>query len=256
VQDADETDIDCGGPSCNTCDDGQECAADSDCIYGFCGADSTCSPPGTLIAAWPFDVDGTNVSDPTRPATFIGGATITALAQEVQSGAGAASFLGAPASGALVDAIELGQQFTISSWVRVPDVSQDRDFPILGSFDNQGGGGFDLIMNGAEVSVESSQCRIVWTGDVVGNQSWQHVALVVDTIAETALVYHNGVRLNDTTLFNKAGGNDNCVTGIVTNNSLRLGGSANSTTETGGLDDVRIYNYALSSLEVAEVAAQ
>lgn len=42
-QNGSETDIDCGGPACPACADGQSCAADGDCQSGFCDAGS-CSP--------------------------------------------------------------------------------------------------------------------------------------------------------------------------------------------------------------------
>jgi hypothetical protein len=38
TQDATETDVDCGGGTCPTCDDGKVCLADGDCTSGVCGA--------------------------------------------------------------------------------------------------------------------------------------------------------------------------------------------------------------------------
>lgn len=40
----DETDIDCGGEQCQACDDGEACAAPSDCVSGVC-TDDECQPP-------------------------------------------------------------------------------------------------------------------------------------------------------------------------------------------------------------------
>lgn len=253
VLDADETDIDCGGPSCNSCGAGQQCTGDTDCIYGLCGTNSSCAPPATLLAAWPFDGNGTNVSDPSRPATLSGGATFSSVPTEVQSGGGAVSFPSAPGALASVDTIDLGQQFTISAWVRVPDVSLNRRFVILS---NQLG--FDFYMQGAELSLRSNavDCTIRWTGDVVGNPSWQHLAIVVDMDSSIAFAYHNGVRLTDFSLFDENAGGGYCIDGFSTNQPLSIGGKAGETLEAGGLDDLRVYNYALSAVEIAALTAQ
>eukprot|EP00736_Rhodelphis_marinus_P000669 Rmarinus@m.14180 len=55
VQDGDETDIDCGGLSCEPCDVGLSCWHDYDCDSGVCGADGLCgdyicNPAGGVLA--------------------------------------------------------------------------------------------------------------------------------------------------------------------------------------------------------------
>ncbi|MEE8410182.1 MAG: hypothetical protein V3T05_11290 [Myxococcota bacterium] len=48
VTNGNETDTDCGGGSCPTCDDGAACAVAGDCASGVCGAGNVCpSPPCT-----------------------------------------------------------------------------------------------------------------------------------------------------------------------------------------------------------------
>jgi hypothetical protein len=42
VQDADETDVDCGGSTCKQCGIGEGCAADMDCSMGTCVATKQC----------------------------------------------------------------------------------------------------------------------------------------------------------------------------------------------------------------------
>ncbi|PKN31346.1 MAG: hypothetical protein CVU63_24400, partial [Deltaproteobacteria bacterium HGW-Deltaproteobacteria-20] len=39
VKDGDETDVDCGGPDCDPCSDGEECEIDTDCV-NFCAETS------------------------------------------------------------------------------------------------------------------------------------------------------------------------------------------------------------------------
>ena|GEM_PF-1315549 len=40
-----ETDFDCGGPTCDPCEDGQGCALAADCESLVCDGDTTCAPP-------------------------------------------------------------------------------------------------------------------------------------------------------------------------------------------------------------------
>ncbi len=44
VQNGDETDVDCGGPDCASCDSGSDCNEASDCASGIC-AEGTCANP-------------------------------------------------------------------------------------------------------------------------------------------------------------------------------------------------------------------
>lgn len=46
ILDGDETDVDCGGPDCDPCDDGDDCLEDSDCSSQQCDAETgTCLAP-------------------------------------------------------------------------------------------------------------------------------------------------------------------------------------------------------------------
>ena len=43
VQNGNETDIDCGGNSCQPCAEGKSCSVDSDCINNYCNSNKICS---------------------------------------------------------------------------------------------------------------------------------------------------------------------------------------------------------------------
>ena len=45
IQDGQETDVDCGGPLCMPCPDGDNCLIGADCIDKVCGTSLTCSAP-------------------------------------------------------------------------------------------------------------------------------------------------------------------------------------------------------------------
>jgi formylglycine-generating enzyme required for sulfatase activity len=45
IKDGQETDVDCGGPTCSPCADGKGCVLGTDCLDKVCGASLTCSAP-------------------------------------------------------------------------------------------------------------------------------------------------------------------------------------------------------------------
>jgi len=47
-----ESDVDCGGPRCAACADGQTCNDDGDCLSASCDAGVCQSPPGVPVTAW------------------------------------------------------------------------------------------------------------------------------------------------------------------------------------------------------------
>jgi hypothetical protein len=59
MQDGDETDLDCGGSCGSTCDGGEDCLVDLDCVSHDCGDDLTCQP----APLWCIDVDGDGFGD-------------------------------------------------------------------------------------------------------------------------------------------------------------------------------------------------
>ncbi|MCB9753430.1 MAG: hypothetical protein H6713_26105 [Myxococcales bacterium] len=49
VQNGDETDVDCGGSCGNTCENGDHCLVDGDCVSNGCSPDEECIPPECVI---------------------------------------------------------------------------------------------------------------------------------------------------------------------------------------------------------------
>lgn len=56
----DETDVDCGGSCGSTCEIGDDCLVDEDCVSQSCGDDDTCQPN----PLWCTDLDGDGFGDP------------------------------------------------------------------------------------------------------------------------------------------------------------------------------------------------
>lgn len=67
-----ETDEDCGGPTCSTCDDGDTCAGDSDCTSDFCNlVNLLCAAPTCMDTFSNGDETGVDCGGPTCPACEI-----------------------------------------------------------------------------------------------------------------------------------------------------------------------------------------
>lgn len=71
VRNQDETDVDCGGLCGATCESGESCSEDGDCVSDACGDDDTCVGGST----WCEDADGDGFGDPDACTTVPGGET-------------------------------------------------------------------------------------------------------------------------------------------------------------------------------------
>jgi hypothetical protein len=146
--------------------------------------------------------------------------------------------------------------FTVAAWVKLADKSGNRG--ILGTRFN-GENTFDLKVDAVRIhgDIGNGTAWLNTAVDVVTSQGgslnvgeWYHIAYVIDDAADTAKLYVNGalattITFSGTPLFMKSG------------QELRIGASY-STTEYmhGMIDDVRIYNRALSEAETASLAGR
>lgn len=155
-----------------------------------------------------------------------------------------------------VGSMDLGEQFTISMWSKI-DTSAS-NIQVL--FANYPGGTSDagLAVYVNEYGTSDKSVRIYASADgssyekgasndsVIVFGEWNHVAVSVDKTAGTAKIYVNG---EDVTSDETIGTNFNSNTGI---NYLGAYTSGNWTIK-GKIDDARIYNKKLSSLEIKEI---
>ena len=254
TQDGAETDVDCGGPSCNKCGVKKRCMVNADCLFGSCithvgQSGGSCAAPAGLLAAWPFNGSGEDVSGKGRGAALLGGASYT---PQAHSGGQAASF-GDTFAWAAVGRINLGDTFTISAWLLLPDLLQSA--PIVGNTarPQSGGNGFQFYASGQTLAFGSSSgtedfCNFQSVDNVLLANTWQHVAVTFDRSGKGAVLYYNGVAVQDS--------NPNCANGLnfSSDKDLFLGGFGSMPGGTVSLDDVRIYDSVLSAAEIAAIA--
>ncbi|HNS22141.1 MAG TPA: discoidin domain-containing protein [Sedimentisphaerales bacterium] len=216
-------------------------------LYPTVSATVTPADPGTtgLVAWYKFDGDakdsagshhGTAVGSPGFVAGKVGQAlNMTADGQYVT----------------VAYAADLAMNsFTAAAWVNVADTSALRG--ILGTRFNSDNT-FDMKVEATRIhgdigdgsiwlntSVDISQAR----GGVIETGVWHHIAYVIDNATQSASVYLNGAlgataTFTGTPLFMKSG------------QELRLGNCSGTEYMHGQIDDVRLYNRALSEAEVA-----
>lgn len=135
----------------------------------------------------------------------------------------------------LSSAFSTGTTFSVSFWMN-PDADQS---------------GF-LFGQGNQLAMHhGSNGRIRWryssvdhynnTNYLINNQAWNHIVVSIDN--GTGTFYINGVA-------------DGITTNVVSMNAARIGGAGGQSGFLGSMDEVRIYNRALSASEITELYNQ
>ncbi len=222
--------------------------------YGAGGGSAGGAPGGGLVAWWKLD-DGSSGTTPTTAAdssgngntgTLTNGPTWTTsgkINNALTLAAASSQYVSVPYASAL----EPTTAFTVTAWVNPTSTSQ---MAIIASPDSDGwNNGWRLIVDGAPqlsgnivTSNTSPRATAINTANPPAG-TWTHVALVYN--GSTLTVYSNGVP-----------GTPVSVTGTVTYGTsafLPIGGASGVPYFNGKIDDVRIYNRALSASEVTSL---
>jgi hypothetical protein len=150
-------------------------------------------------------------------------------------------------------AIDLGNRFTFETWIKV-DVTATDTQTVFGNRSNSGSGdGFTIYVNNwnttdRAVGISSGDGTIGSGVQTAANAlsfgSWRHIAITVNRTSGTAQIYINGI--------NKTGPGT-LLTNFKTNASLFIGRRSNGFLYyKGGLDEMAIYNYELTSAQITE----
>lgn len=150
-----------------------------------------------------------------------------------------------------VGVVNLGDEFSIAGWVWINPAATNIQTMVANSAGGANTDGFRLFVN----SYNTSDGAVVLeagngtgnnnarsTSGVVGTNGWTHVAVTVNRASGSATIYVNGVNVtSDGTVLTNFANNTNIYLGQMTGGGFRMHGY---------LDDMRIYNKALSAIEV------
>jgi hypothetical protein len=228
-------------------DDIRLCACDGELIES--------ADPGAegLVAYYPLDgdvSDATGSHDGTVSGTpnFVAGYEGQAL--DLASADAAPQYVGVVYS----DDFALNS-FTVAAWINVHDLDAPR--AILGTRFN-GDNTFDVKVEATRIHgdigdgsawLNTSVDLVAAQGGAISIGDWHHIAYAIDGTSGTAELYLDGVlaatiSLGGTPLFMKP------------DQELRIGNSSGAEYMNGLIDEVRIYNRALSPAEVAGLAGR
>jgi len=158
------------------------------------------------------------------------------------------------------------QSFTLAAWIRPDVISGQSRIISRGHWDWQSG--FALWRYGQEIMVGTaggSEAASVLpvTGIITSAGNWYHVAAVFDQSAKTVQVYVNGVARNLTAMPGTCGSGGStvfdysaCPLSTATNSQpFHIGSNHENNAENheGAIDDVRIYNRALSEADIVQL---
>ena len=212
-------------------------------LCGLAAAILTTSAQASLVAYWPFSSAGTLGNDPAGGSTLtVNGATFNAAGKfgGALQLSGAAQFL----SGTVTNLPVGNSTYTQAAWIK-PGV--------LGPQGIVGWGNYGAVrqVNAFRLFDSGNGFRHYWWGadldatglaTVLNNGTWHHAATTFD--GTTRKIYLNGVVVAQDT----PGANG------ATAANFRIGSTNNGEFFNGSIDDVAIYNHALTASEIASLA--
>ena len=214
----------------------------SRCLTGALLLALTGASPGSLIGHWTFDEGtGTTAADSSGNGLT---ATTTASTTWIAGVSGTAAndpkfTLSDSSSLALADG---NTAFTISLWA---NTTTSDDFAVLAGFEGTGGTGDRYAIKTSGGNIEATIGGAVAAANLpaTSNGNWIHIVAVNDPTAGHSRVYVNGVQ----------SGEDGGVINLSSSSSEWTMGTywnSNGYDYTGALDDVQVYDQALTLAEV------
>lgn len=228
-------------------------------VYQYCDdtnwramgpAPSAATPPTTsgLIGYWALDDgSGTTAADPigSHPGTLTNGPTwATGYISNAVNFDGTNDYINIP----YVAAFNQTGDFTLSAWIYADSSTGIRRIVTLPGDEAAGSEHYSLLLNSGSLEFWVANDSMSVGVSVVGQ--WVHVAA---TISGTSMkLYENGVQISSHTWINTGGGRFSRTSG-----NLAIGryGPTWGQYFDGKIDDVRIYNRALTAGEIATMEA-
>jgi hypothetical protein len=218
----------------NSCDDSDACTENDTCSLGVCaGSDIADCGADTLttglIAHYPFEGDASDTSGNSNNGTPVGDTSLTTGI----SGQGYA-FDGDGDYISLADLINGANDFSISAWVKPATVTGEHH--LLSGAANQ-----QFYQTGTSLVYKTNSLIVVATS-VFSLDTWTHVSAIHD--GTNIILYADGAEVQSQVID---------ATDTVNGMGIAAFRSTGSFVFNGTMDEVRIYNRALSSDEVLEL---
>lgn len=204
-----------------------------------------------LVGHWTFDeatgVTASDASGYTNSGTIEGATWYPGVDNSAASFDGIDDRVVIPGSTEL----PLAGQITVAAWIRVADPLDDRYRRIVSKkFWWADGAGFELEYNAAlgYLSLTAGWDNYARAEGIFLDTGWHHVAAVVD--GSTGRIFLDGIEVTtDAAIYALNQGDQPVQIGQMGDQSL-----AEYTTWNGQIDDVRLYNQALTGVEIAALA--
>ncbi|TVR01305.1 MAG: hypothetical protein EA403_10355, partial [Spirochaetaceae bacterium] len=151
-----------------------------------------------------------------------------------------------------VPAIDLGDEFTVSVWIRVSGGQSVRTI-FANNTDQGSSDGFKLFVNNwntsdrrlvLETGDETNQEKTESPIDAVVDGIWHHVVFTVSRLMATGAIYRDGVQVASGPILNVFATNTPLAIGGVTNNLFRFNGF---------MSDLRVYSGILTEPQILEI---
>ncbi len=217
------------------------------------GSVATNTTVTNMVLRWPFEQNGEDTTGNQHLATLIGNAgysTNSALGSYSLSLSGSSAYASAAS-------VTLSNQFTLSLWARIATNGADIETLLANSASGSGTSGFRFFINtyltsDRTIRLETgngSAGAVLATGTgVFATNQWNHLAVVIDRTAGTGKIFYGGTQVATTGTVRTDFANANPLTVAAM--------SGGNFQFKGNIDDVRIFNRALTSDEIAALAAK
>jgi len=214
------------------------------------------SVPPSLVSRWTFDDADTNSGTAvdvvgSNDGTIQGATTGVSGANQTYTTNEAYSFDGTDDR---VEIPNLGfgktSTFTVAAWIKIDSLSTNENYAWFGRFNPAGDDALYSYWNRNEsqFSVEIGEFDSTDTTGLTGGSSttnWQHVAFTWDGGTDTLTFYQDGVAQGSVT---------KNVTEFAASGDIWIGGRSDGAQYfEGDIDDVRVYDKALTSTEVSNL---
>ena len=213
-----------------------------------------------LVGRWTFDADASDATIPAYNGVLSGNAAIDNVAPPFGAGSlaldGNGDYVELSASRADIGALTQG---TLAAWIRTSDATNTQSIlAIADNRDNISYSAIGIYQGGFFFDVAEADTYLLQVADNtnIADGAWHHVAVTIDASGNT--FYVDGVTTTNLTYYDGSASTSAFLSDVTQATSLQIGiADGKNGLEwdfNGGLDDVRVYDRALSAADIATLA--